>query len=82
MEIRVTVPDEYIDYLKKKLGKKTGGDVLEEGLSVLKWAVDEAQAGRHLLSATVNSNGTIANPHRLTTPGLSNAQVVVHDKNN
>ena len=54
-EIRLTVDQDFLDELKDQTGISKTSQITTEALSLLKWAVSEAQAGRQLV--TVDSNG-------------------------
>ncbi|HYE96724.1 MAG TPA: hypothetical protein VD962_10980 [Rubricoccaceae bacterium] len=66
MEVRFTVDADYMEELKQALGVRTATEVAQEALTILKWAIEERQRGKQILSA--DSNGT--DLHRLVTPRL------------
>ncbi|HJS18997.1 MAG TPA: hypothetical protein VJ785_09610 [Anaerolineales bacterium] len=66
MEVRIKVDDEFMKDLKKQLGNATATDVTVDALTLLNWAVEEAKAGRVILSA--ERDGT--DVHQLAMPAL------------
>jgi hypothetical protein len=76
MEIRFKVPDDVINDLKEKLNQKSSVDVLQEALTLLKWATGETEQGKMILSGTSapGPNNKVENIQRITTPGLSNVR--------
>jgi hypothetical protein len=49
-DIRVQVPNEFMDRLRDTLHVKTNPEVIQEALTLLGWAVEERERGRILLS--------------------------------
>ncbi len=49
-EIRLTVDENFIDNLKKDTGLDKATQVTSEALTLMRWAVDEVQKGRVLIS--------------------------------
>ena len=54
-DIRVQIPDEVLDDLRKKLNLATGTDVMTEALRILNWAVEEKEKNRSIYSLDVNN---------------------------
>lgn len=69
-EIRVQIADTVLDELKKTLSNvRTNTQLIEEALTLLKWAAGEASQGRLILS----SNAQGGDVSRLAMPSLMNA---------
>jgi hypothetical protein len=69
-EIRVQVADAVLEDVKKTLSNvRTNTQLIEEALTLLKWAADEAAQGRLILS----SNAQGGDVTRLAMPSLMNA---------
>jgi len=69
-EIRVQIADTVLDELKKTLSNvRTNTQLIEEALTILKWAAGEASQGRLILSSDVKG-GEVS---RLVMPSLMNA---------
>jgi hypothetical protein len=66
-EIKVSVPDEYLDALKKKLGTTKSTEVIQEALALLNWGADNAQNGRDIMSA----NSDRSDLEKVVLPRLS-----------
>lgn len=49
-DIRVQVPDEYMNALREKLALKTNAEVVQEALTLLNWAAEEKGRKRLILS--------------------------------
>lgn len=48
--IRVQVPDEFMNNLQQEMGLKTNAEVVQEALTLLSWAVGEIARERLILS--------------------------------
>lgn len=68
-EIRVQVPNDYIDPLRQRLKLSTNSAVLQDALTLLKWAADERAKGKIILSMGEDSSDAV----RLLLPSLENA---------
>lgn len=66
-EIRVQVPDEFMDALRQHLGVTSNSDVVQEALTILSWAAEEKQRGRLILSADLKGG----NVERLAMRSIS-----------
>ena len=66
MEIRLNIDDEFIRRLQEDLREGRATEIAREALGLLRWAVDERQRNRVILSA--NPDGT--NLNRLSMPIL------------
>ena len=49
-DIRVQIPDEFMDRLRNEMQLKTNTDVIQEAITILSWAVEERERGRLILS--------------------------------
>jgi hypothetical protein len=68
MKIRLDIDDAFLKEMQCKLGSQaTPADLVSEGLTMLRWAVNETAAGRVVLSTS--SAGT--EMKRLVMPALS-----------
>lgn len=65
--IRVQVPDEFMNHLQQEMGLKTNADVVQEALTLLNWAVGEI--GRERLILSTDQKGQ--NVERLVMRSLS-----------
>jgi len=50
-DIRVQVPDEVMADLKSTLGLRTNTDLVQEALTMLRWAAEEKKRQRQIFSA-------------------------------
>ena len=66
-DIRVQVPDSFMDDLRKSLQLKTNTDVVQEALTLLNWAAEEKGRGRLILSTDKEGH----NVERLAMKSLS-----------
>ena len=66
-DIRVKVPDSFMNDLKLKLGVTTNNEVIQEALTLLSWAADEKMNNRLVLSTDVSGNHV----HRLAMRALA-----------
>lgn len=69
-DIRVQVPDSFMDDLREKMHLKANTDVVQEALTLLSWAVEER--GRDRLILSTNSEGQSV--ERLAMRSLSAVQ--------
>lgn len=68
MRVRLDIDDAFLKEMQRKLGSQaTPADLVSEGLTILRWAVNETAAGRVVLSTS--SAGTELK--RLVMPALS-----------
>ncbi|WP_377702419.1 hypothetical protein [Pseudoduganella sp. UC29_71] len=71
MEVRLNIDDAFLKDLQEQIG---GGakatDITRDALTIFKWAVEEAAAGRVVLST--NTSG--ADVHRLVMPTLQQVE--------
>jgi hypothetical protein len=51
-DIRVQIPDELADRLRRSLDLESNQDIVQEALTLLNWAAEERARGRVILSAT------------------------------
>lgn len=70
MELRLTIPDDYMNDLQTKLSANKASDVTRDALTLLNWAVGEVTKGRVILSATPSDTGKATDIHRLAMPSL------------
>ena len=66
-DIRVQVPDEFMNALRTKLELRSNADVVQEALTILNWAVEEK--GRQRLILSTDQSGQ--NVERLAMRSLS-----------
>ena len=50
-DIRVQIPDDFMESLREKLGLRTNTEVIQEALTLLNWAAEEKMRGRLVLSS-------------------------------
>lgn len=68
MEVRLDIDDAYVHEMQGKLGEQVRPfDMVLDGLTILRWAVDEVSAGRLILSSTMDGTDFA----RLVMPLLS-----------
>lgn len=53
-DVRVQVPDDFMEALRKKLNVKTNTEVVQEALTLLNWAAEEKERQRLILSTNAN----------------------------
>jgi len=69
MEVRLTLDDDLMNKMMKKTGTSKATDLTKEAMTLLDWAINEAAAGRVILST--DSDGS--DVQRLAMPSLSKA---------
>jgi hypothetical protein len=68
MEIRLSVDDGFVKGIQDKMTVQTKAtDITRDALTFYNWAIEEAAAGRVVLSASASGEDI----HRLVMPGLS-----------
>jgi len=72
MELRLTLDDDLLKEMMAKTGTAKATDLTKEALTMLHWAIDEAAAGRVILS-TDSKGGAV---QRLAMPTLKKAAVM------
>lgn len=65
-DVRIKVPKELLDDMKKKMHKTKSSDVMQEAVSLLKWAIDQTSKGNTIMSGVI-----VEGNEAITTPGLS-----------
>jgi hypothetical protein len=56
MEVRLTLDDDLIREMMAKTGVSKATDLTKEAMTMLHWAIDEAAAGRSVLSTDAQGN--------------------------
>lgn len=71
MEVRLSIDETFLKQLQEKIGDRAREtDLVREAFTLLNWAVDEAAAGRVILS----TNETGGEVHRLVMPSLTHVE--------
>lgn len=72
MEVRLDIEDAYVHEMQEKLGGQVRPfDMVRDGLTVLRWVVEEAASGRLILSSTADGSDL----KQLVMPTLSLAEL-------
>ena len=69
-EIRLTVDETFIENLKRDTGLDKATQVTSDALTLMRWAVDEVQKGRVLISTDENGGDA----KRIVMPALEMAK--------